>query len=372
MRKRLLIIIIPSLILIIICSYFILKQKHTFNSSIKVEGKAVIGDMSTCSGTCNITVSKKLELLEVIQYLADDPLIIKKYKDNTYENYIKGIDKYFTDYKGHKVIRLYKEMRGKGFSYGRIPELTLKIDENFNLSEGSPEISKYLDDSGISSEELDTFLEQVRDFYTKANFDEFYLSQKDFYNSLLAKTKNLADKVNFIDKLNEYYGYKQESYNIFIYPLINGGFADRIQTASGRYDIYDFMKMPTTEIDFMLLLIHEFGHAYTGPLTYTKYSENVGKFSSCYEKIRDKMKKQNYMTWGNSLDELINRAVTIRILTEIYGDKVGNNKLNQNIKEGFIYIDMICESLKKYEVMRDKYPIFDDYYLEILKTLPEQ
>lgn len=80
-------------------------------------------------GICSISVDPKIELLGIVQYLADEPNIIKNGSQ-----YSKDISNYFSKYKSEPVISLYKDMRVKGFSFDVPPRSMLYTDDNFKIT----------------------------------------------------------------------------------------------------------------------------------------------------------------------------------------------------------------------------------------------
>jgi hypothetical protein len=331
-------------------------------------GYVLTPEMAMMSQKCKISVSPKLEALGVVQYLADDPVILKKNYDESNTRYAADIEEYFSSYKEEPVVRLYKKMRDDGFKFGRIPELTLRMDSAFNLKEDVPDFDDYLRTIGGDKTTLTVFLYLLSDFCFKTNFNLFFDNHREYYKNIISFTKNKVDKLGFIEKLISYYGYEQNSYNIVLYPLSVGGFATRLKAENNRLDVYDFMCLPEKDIKFSSLLIHEFGHSYTNPLTYDKYANELAKYENLYQPIENKVKRQYYPNWTECVSEHIVRAVTNRILLEMFGNDVSEDDMNYQLKCGFIYLIPLCQSLKEYEKRRDKYPKFDDYYPELIKV----
>lgn len=366
MKKNSVLLFITLVLFLISGCQKLENTKTDLSKSIKLGPEIV-----KMSGKCKISVSPKLELLGVVQYLADEPIIIKKGFDEKSSNYSKDIQAHFSNFKDEPVVHLYKKMQNNKFSYGRIPELVIRIDDELKFKEDDYDINEYLKKIGNNKETLLQFLQLLSDFYVKTNFYEFYNNHEEYYNNIASDVKNKVDEAKIVDRIVQYYGYEQKSYNIILYSLANGGFAERIPAENNKFNVYSFMAVPNNEIRFSRLLIHEFGHAYTGPLAYNQYAYELNKYSSLYNPIAEIMKKQNYHSWKNCVDEHVVRAVTNRILYEIYGNQVRLEDIESNKNNGFIYIDTLCQRLIEYEKYREKYLDFSNFYPELIKVFDE-
>lgn len=107
---------------------------------------------------CNIYVSPKMEALTVVQYLADDPIVLKNNYDEANAKYAAELLGYFNFYKEDPVVLLYKKLHRDGFRLSRIPELAIRIDNAFNLRGDIPDLNDYLDMIGTDMENLNNFL----------------------------------------------------------------------------------------------------------------------------------------------------------------------------------------------------------------------
>lgn len=321
------------------------------------------------SGTCNVSIEPKIELLAAMQYIAEDPTILKK--DISEENlkYSDEISKYFSKYKNEQVVTLYKEMMKSGFNYSTPPEAMLYVDDNLKL------INKLtLPEDVISSaggkEKLLKFYNLLADFRKKSKFDDFYIKHIDFYKKLVSNVKTRVDESQCIQTLENYYGYKQNSYNFIIEPLSIGGYAARTPSNNGKCDLYDFMVVPNNYVNFFQLVIHEFGHSYVNPLTEQNINE-INKYNDLFTPIKEAMAKQQYSSWKFCVNEHIVRAVAYRALYKTYGIEASEKYIDMDTKCEFIYLKAITEKLKEYEDNRDKYPTFNDFYPKLLQLFKE-
>ncbi|WP_211142734.1 DUF4932 domain-containing protein [Clostridium aciditolerans] len=339
------------------------------NSTKTIEVSEKIANSVKKSGTCNVSIEPKIELLGVVQYLADDPVILKKdlYVDT--QKYSDDISKYFSKYKDEEVIILYKEMMKTGFTYDAAPNSMLYVDDNLKLLDNISLHESIITKAG-GKEKLLKFFKLLADFRKNSKFDEFYISHNEFYNECVLDVKNRIDKSGIIDKIQNYYGYKQNSYNFIIQPLSIGGYGVRIPTKDGKYDLYDFMVVPSDDAEFFQMVVHEFGHSYVNPLT-EKNIDEINKYSNLFSPIKDTMAKQAYGSWEYCVNEHIVRSISYRVLRNTYGTEKSEEYITMDTGRKFIYINAISEKLKEYENNREKYPTFNDFYPELVQLFKE-
>lgn len=332
----------------------------------------------------NMTIDPRIELLSVIIYLSptydyNTTSIIPE--DITYK---QDVEEYFGEYKYHKVIKLFEYISQKGFGYDAPPTAMIYLTNPPNLK-----IREDIDKSDYVYKQCvqraggeDKFLEFIREldnFAKETNFYEFYNNHINYYEKIINTTiENLSD-VDYISQVEDFYGTKQNSYNIILDGMLYANnYGPRIKNKDGKYDIYSIQGSSGSKDDlpifgddfmFMYLLRHEFGHSFVNNLA-TKNIKEVKKYESLFEPIKEKMNSQAYSNWETCLNEHLVRAGVIR-MTEIHNGKEDANKLIEMEREaGFIYIDELLNLLEnEYETNRDKYPAFEDFYPQILKLL---
>ncbi|RDY26733.1 DUF4932 domain-containing protein [Romboutsia weinsteinii] len=355
----------------------------TSSNTIEVEENKTL---SKDFNNINIMIDPRIELLSVIFYLSPT------YNNETSSiipediSYKKDVEKYFKEYKDHKAVKMFELMYKEGFAYDAPPTsmlfLTntpvLKIKENIDKDDYM--YTQCMERAG-GEDRFIRFIEELNKFCEESNFYDFYNKHIDYYNKILDNTiKGLKD-VDYISQMEEYYGKKQNSYNIILSGMLYANnYGPRIKDTSGNFDIYSIQGSFDIEDDlpkfddeefFKYLVRHEFGHSFVNPVT-TDNIDTVNKYENLYTPIESEMKKQAYSNWDTSLNEHIVRAVVIR-MTEINDGKNEAEKyIDKERKSSFIYIDDIVNLLKdEYEPNRDKYSTFEDFYPNILKLLDD-
>ena len=97
------------------------------------------------------------------------------------------------------------------------------------------------------------------------------------------------------------------------------------------------------------LAAHEFGHSFANPAIDSLSPSLITETAYLYESIEPEMKKQAYTTWLMSLYEHLVRAGEV-----IVADKIGDSTravsiLQDNLKNGFIYLPFMVQELKKWD-----------------------
>ncbi|MEG0775402.1 DUF4932 domain-containing protein, partial [Clostridium sp.] len=321
----------------------------------------------------NMMIDPRMELLSVVQatgtYDEQYDLIT-----NVDFDYKKDIMKYFSDFSNHDAVKVFNNMSRSGFSFDAPPTAMLYLSNPLNLKTNQ-DFSDYLKNRA-GEEELNKFTLELRNFAMDTRFHEFFNKHRKFYDSVIEENAKILGNTNYIDNLEQYYGMKQNSYNIILSPMFhNGGFGPRVENENGKYDVYSIQGTSSVknnipifgnESGFRYVALHEFSHSFINPLTEENISE-VNKYSRLFNPISEKMSKQAYTSWDICVNEHIVRAVVSRI-TFIHQGKEAYDKLITYEKEiGFLYIDALTKQLEEFENNRDKYKTFEDFYPELLK-----
>ena len=350
----------------------------------------------------NITVDPKIELLAVVQFLSgygERTGLITRY-DFPYK---ADVSEYFSSYKNHPAVKLFRDMSLSGFSFDAPPDAMLHLSDPPELTLQVP-FTRNLKRRAADQERLEKFIQELRDFAQKTNFTSFFEAHKGTYSKLVSDTYGKMQGVDFIATLENYYGMKQKSYNIILAPLFHpGGFGPRIDREGDSNPVFNFIKSlqylifnkwsgkryeiynicgPTgvengvpsfgTQEGFRQLAWHEFGHSFVNPLSESfKNRIKISEYSSLFAPIKDKMAREGYGNWETCVNEHIVRAVTTRLTFIHFGKQAGGDELRDQKSRGFVYIEPLCKKLEEYEIRRDKYPILADFFPELLDVFKE-
>jgi hypothetical protein len=329
-------------------------------------------------GKVTVSVDQRIELISIIQTLAETEPITRLTFD-----YKSDVLNYFNEYKDHPVVKLFKKYALKGFNYSKPMYFMLCCNYNKGLLSFDEELyNKEQSDIFFGyKNQIDDFIQQLNDFISVSKFDKFFDSNKNRYVKYISDYEKVVNIVDVKERLEQYYGIEQKSYNVVLVPLIMaGGYGISIKNEEKLDSIYCIMGPMYIKNNTLLFYMedlpqyteyHEFSHSFINPLVF-KNVDGIYKnqrLVKLFEKVQDDMKNQGYESVDGFLDELIVRSVVARLINKYEGEDYYRKVIEFEKERGFIYIEEVCDSLENYEKNRDKYPTFESYYGEIIKCL---
>jgi hypothetical protein len=329
----------------------------TTNNAINSDNKTDINGITFC-------IDKRIELFNVIAYLADYP-----YLNGLDYSYKSDIEIYFAKYKQHPAIVNFESLFRKSFHSIDAPVFFMVcLDDELNYITEPQDV--------FNKTYADSLRNMFKKFRTECKFDEFYFNHKDFYNLILSTIQFNFKDFKEKERIENYYGSKQNSYTVILNLLGSGNFGPRIKNDSGM-DIYCVIE-PESNIGnipvfsanrmFNNLICHEFSHSFVNPLV-EKYIETVNMSSALFDTIKSSMNSQGYSDWETAVKEHIVRAVACRLAAKKYGEESSNLiEYRNEVGHRFIYVVPLIAKLKEYEQNRERFKSFDDFFPEMLSV----
>ncbi len=329
----------------------------------------------------NVFVDARIELLSIIKILAGcHENGHKPYKTQYYKNAVE----YFKNYENHEAVKIFSLLYNIGFSYDAPAHLMVSLSQPPEVKIARV-VDQEIKERAVSELVLNAFIEQLCDFSQKSDFMKFFDENKKYYDDLAAKYRSQTDLASLISTIENYYGLKQNSYNIVLAPILrrSGGYGVRSKTEDGKLDTYNITgpePADTNEIYFggaeniRYLVWHEFSHSFVNPIT-EKYSYEVNLYSGLFKPIEEVMRQNTYPSWETCVNEHLIRAVTARLVAREISKKAYREAIINEKSKGFFYIESLCEILEKYEKNREKYRNFEEFYPELIslfKNLSEK
>lgn len=322
----------------------------------------------------NIMVDPRIELLAAVQYLSGygDRTHLLTRHNFSYKDDMAG---YFGRFRSHAGVRYFDTLSRSGFTSDAPPTtvlyLTSKYDETGDF--GFDENLRKRAGRG----DLDKFARYLLQFAVDTDFKRFYDEHREFYEEVADRTAAVMEDDDLTGDIEDYYGIRQNSYNIILAPMFHpGGFGPRLENEDGSFDIYSIQGPLDAEGDipafgtadsFRYLVYHEFSHSFVNPLT-GRYLDEVNRYQKLYRPIAEIMKANAYTDWETCVNEHIVRAVTARLLLIHDSGDIYRKTLGQERTNGFYYINDLCDKLAEYETNRDKYGSFDEFYPELINV----
>lgn len=324
----------------------------------------------------NVIVLSQMELLAGILTQTTevwDKTLPSNSGDNDYYIELKN---FFKPYKNHKAIQLANVLiKENRFTYNIIPLFAINLTELPSLKVRD-KYGKELTDRIGDSKKLESFRLAMLDLAIESKFKEkFYDKHKDFYEEYrtIAKASLTQSVELYVERLFGDKGYN----NIIILACglkTTGAYSATFTDTNGNKTVYSTLS-PIIKTGFMQfavnesLLVHEFGHAYVNPLT-IKYSKLIMEqdINKLYLPVEDKLKQQAYV----GLDSFINESILYGLM--VYVIKQEGNPFYINIakdmeKSGFYLTSFIVDQLEDYELNRNQYSTFDEFYPVLIKKI---
>lgn len=302
----------------------------------------------------NISIDKRMEMLSVIQYLAESKLVSDKKT-----SYADNIKKYFDPFRQHKIVSLYKEMEQQGFNADAPVYLMLFLNSKFEVVR---KFDKYLISRAKDEKKLNEFIRELQEFNAVTNFDKFFSNN---YKLLKQSIDLLVDRdlkyFNEINTIEKFYGYKQNSYNVILVALSIAGYGPNMDAGNGKLDVYNIVGFNHStngipvfgdEQTFKYMVWHEFSHSFVNPLV-DKYYIEFEKYISLEKPILSIMGNMAYGKWNTIMCEHIVRAITTAFTFEKYGKEKAGIALKNERDKGFIYIDSLYSKILDYSINKN-------------------
>lgn len=302
----------------------------------------------------NIIIDKRMEMLSVVQYLAESKLVADKKI-----SYADSVKKYFEPFKKQKVVSLYKAMEQQGFNADAPVYLMLFLNSKFEIIR---KFDKYLISRAKDENKLNEFIKELQEFNALTNFDKFFSNNykllKQSVDMLVDRDLRNFDEINTIEN---FYGYKQNSYNVILVALSIAGYGPNIDAGNGKLDVYNIVGFNHSingipaygdEQTFKYMVWHEFSHSFVNPLVDNYYSE-FEKYKRLEKPILSIMGNLGYGNWNTILCEHIVRAITTSFSLSKYGKEKADLALKEEKDQGFIYLDRLYSKLLEYSTNRN-------------------
>lgn len=303
-------------------------------------------------GKLTLSIDPRMEVLSAVQMISDYPVIQKN------NSYSQSIDTYFRPYDTLAAVQLTDQLKSH-FTHDAPVVFMLNLSQPENLNQKLP-YPQYLIYRAKGEQNLENYRIALQEFVQKSNFKDFWNQNRNTYNQILEKTVAACQDIDWIKALEDYYNETQNSYNIIISPSFAGGYGPRIKARNGKWDIYACLSTTCNDnhvpyLDkngLMYYLWHEFSHSYVNP-EFEKYEDRIIATQKLFQPIKTIMTRNAYNNWGTCVNEHIVRAIHLRLIDLYIGHSAYEQKLQQEMNAGFVYIEPILQKLQEYETLKE-------------------
>ena len=235
-----------------------------------------------------VTIDPRIELLSVVGVLADHQGLT-----NYDIRYKQEILNHFSDHRDHHAVTFLRGVMARALASDAYAIVVIHLSQppalNFESPVNDDRIKGYITRAFGGDVNIIAFVEGLRDFASDSNFNDFFASNHDFYESLRSETLAKLGNTDYMAVLEQYLGEKQGSYHIILGPLLHhGGFGPSVVRDEGVTDLFSIIG-PVRENDgipdfgdlarLQDVLWHEFAHSFVDPIT-AAHLESVEKYSA--------------------------------------------------------------------------------------------
>jgi len=328
---------------------------------------------SVASPELCIAVDPGVELLNIVQLLAGTEC-----SHDPSTAYSSEVLTHFGRFRDHEAVLTVALLNAEGFGFDAPVTAMLHLSDPPELELEVPWSDDLLERAG-GTENLDMFTSALRSFASDTDFKTFWNEHGEAYTRMAELFWNVTGSDD-IEMLESYFGMSRSSYSILPAPLSSFGFGSRIPSQDGTWDVYCTIMVPDeiqpAEVEqrtaryLRHFVWHEFSHSFVNPVC-DGYADRIMEYSLLFEPLRENMTAQAYGSWQICVYEHLVRAVTARLIALEYGEAAGSEEIQQQLCNGFAYIEPLYEDLIFFEQNREREGSFEDYFPAFLETLED-
>ena len=311
-------------------------------------------------------VDKRTELMSIILALSQgNEYIEEHFSFNVQDEYRRRIYNHFSKFKNHKAVQLARQIakNDEGFSFDNPIRLAFALNQKLDFD---GKIEEYLLQELENEATLKEFMYEVVNFAKESDFEDFYITNNDYYLLKIEGLKQLFNGEIFVCELQRFLKIEiKDDFVVNIIPMlinsnhgfkVNGNnFANIGMLSEDFKTIYNFNNGTIHTI------IHEFAHNFVN--CYTDKNQ-----LQIPEDLRNKLKNVGYENPISYLNDTIVRAITIRLREKIQNLDI-KKFFDIEEKFGFVYVEKVYRELLVYESQNKSW---EKYFPKLLKSITKK
>lgn len=288
-----------------------------------------------------------------------------EYVNNVNKAYVATLDSVMTSLKTHPAVTRLNELRmAQGLSYDAVAKLAANTaiqDGHFVLLSGA-DLSK-MDRRWESGQDAE-IARLLDDAYRNSGFHDFYVSQKPFYDKVLANLNAMLSNVD-LAWLEDFYGTEIKG-NLSVSLLNRGNYGVTRQRAGmpdESFIIIGCWKLDDAGVPVFRnsesLIVHEFSHPMCNPIIETNFSAFNGNAQLAADLMESELSSQSYGGAKTLLCESMVRSVEVQYALA-HAKNAGDSLLVETqvkfqVAGGFLVVPEIVNVMTEYRNNRDRY-----------------
>lgn len=328
----------------------------------------------------NVGVFPQVELISIVQTIGNYPNILGFLMAKDSSDFKADVLVHFKDYCNHPAVKMFDRLSSQPrmLNFSAPSNIMLYTNNSLKLRTDI-ETDNFVINRAGGIDSLQQFLSLLREFAVQSSFNNFYNEHRKYYQGIVAETSENIGATDFINELENFYGFSQKSYNIVLVSLYNFvGFGNSLLCFDGRREIYNTMGPKSVENNLPFfgdeaylkyMIRHEFSHPFVNPLT-EKHWDLVKDYASKFESIPENARNNVCGDWQECINEFTIRTITTQLAFN-ESETCGKQYYAKEKSRGVSYLDSLISTIKYYQQNRDIYPDLDSFYPEILAVFKE-
>lgn len=324
-----------------------------------VAGAGTASSQPVCAQSVVVRSDPNVELLAITFRLAGR----SEYNLTRVPTWAAAVDRHFEPHRNHLAVDMARRW---GFGFFIPMNLAVHLTPAPDLAERVP----FAASSSLHRrwtafpDSTRVFVERIRDFSQKAEFQAFWATQQPLLDSAAARLGGVARAVDR-HWLDRFWG-RAASMNYVLVPALTNGSASYGQEYVSPADVAEgYALIGVTRVDhagFPLFdstdeptILHELNHPYVSALV-RQYAAELGPSAEAlFAGGADAMRAQAYGSWDAMINESLVRAAVVHYY-RVHGASIQAERiLAQEMDSGFLWMNDLVTLLEQYELDRQQY-----------------
>jgi hypothetical protein len=296
-------------------------------------------ELAAAEPRLRVGVDKRIELLSILFRLAGSP----EYRRAT-GPYAEAVDRHFAPFQDHPAVQATRALRAQhGISYNAVPDLAIQLDDGFRLPGPlSPQV-----DARWQAAPVAAYLEAVRDFAAKSDYDGFRREQAAYFAAVEKRFQDLVAGQDLVGWFEALFGAHPKASYALVPGLLTGPMNYGVHAGDAIVEVMnleaiDAQGLPHPGEMTEGLLAHELAHSFVNPVVDVRTWDAV---EPAYQRVHDAMAKQAYTKLNIFVDESVVRAVTVLYLRDHVGADAARRDLALDERLQFRCTSQLADAL---------------------------
>lgn len=326
-----------------------------------------------------VQVNKQMELICGLLQCSDYVNIVPMQCEDTGNEFRKKNIEFLSQFKNEKVFQLLNELvndKSAYFIWDAPTDIALCMDEKYNFFGYNSQV--FCGKLHKNPKVLE-FLEELKKFAEKINYDLFFSQYKDYFQKITKEHKDAIDSEvdNVFDFMKKFYLFqpKQENYSMNLllsvsWTGVGTQVNDKVYISDSlKYNKnkgWQFLHHDNNE-EYIAHILHECSHPIINPLT--DQQKINSSFIPDWSYICSKLGPGYAGFFKPYINESLIRAIQIYFLEKVYHYPT-NERILREEKNGYLHTRELLKNLYKLENIN--YKNFEDKYLDLINVFTNE